>query len=274
MYKCEKCGKEVTEKYGSGRFCSRQCANSRTFSEESRAKKSIANKGLVAYSNGTEVRYFRDGDKIPEGFIHGNFNAVKYFENFDEYVEAVNIRDAAGACRLYNPNATYPKVIYKRVKSAHEHKLRVRQSRDFYTAACKASIAKHNQQVLEEYEQLLATKAANKSFSVDNTFVFAKYLSVTMPNHPRQHQGHVFVHILLAEALLDRALGPKEIVHHKDANKLHNTFDNIYIFDSLASHARFHHSSCGWLRIEGDVLICDALSIEELKEIYSKLTFD
>lgn len=29
MYKCERCGKEVFEKFGSGRFCSRACANAR-----------------------------------------------------------------------------------------------------------------------------------------------------------------------------------------------------------------------------------------------------
>lgn len=33
-YKCEKCGKLVIEKYGSGRFCSRKCANSRIHTEE------------------------------------------------------------------------------------------------------------------------------------------------------------------------------------------------------------------------------------------------
>lgn len=38
MYFCEKCGKEVFEKFGSGRFCSRQCANSRNHSEETKQK--------------------------------------------------------------------------------------------------------------------------------------------------------------------------------------------------------------------------------------------
>lgn len=38
MYICEKCGKEVYEKYGSGRFCSRQCANSRTHTQEIKNK--------------------------------------------------------------------------------------------------------------------------------------------------------------------------------------------------------------------------------------------
>lgn len=40
-YICEKCGKLVTEKYGSGRFCSRACANSRNLTEEQ--KKHISN---------------------------------------------------------------------------------------------------------------------------------------------------------------------------------------------------------------------------------------
>lgn len=38
MYKCEKCGKEVIELYGSGRFCSRACANSRKHSEKTKRK--------------------------------------------------------------------------------------------------------------------------------------------------------------------------------------------------------------------------------------------
>ena len=35
---CEKCGKVMTEKYGSGRFCSRSCANSHKKSTDSRLK--------------------------------------------------------------------------------------------------------------------------------------------------------------------------------------------------------------------------------------------
>lgn len=38
MYICEKCGKEVHIKYGSGRFCSRSCANSKKHSEETKKK--------------------------------------------------------------------------------------------------------------------------------------------------------------------------------------------------------------------------------------------
>lgn len=45
LYICEKCGNKVYEKYGSGRFCSKSCANSRIFSEESKTKISKALKG-------------------------------------------------------------------------------------------------------------------------------------------------------------------------------------------------------------------------------------
>lgn len=37
-YLCEKCGKLVTEKYGSGRFCSRACANTRVHSDATKQK--------------------------------------------------------------------------------------------------------------------------------------------------------------------------------------------------------------------------------------------
>lgn len=38
QHTCEKCGKVMTEKYGSGRFCSRACANSRSRTEDTKIK--------------------------------------------------------------------------------------------------------------------------------------------------------------------------------------------------------------------------------------------
>ena len=38
QHTCEKCGKIMTEKYGSGRFCSRSCANSHEHSEKTKEK--------------------------------------------------------------------------------------------------------------------------------------------------------------------------------------------------------------------------------------------
>lgn len=51
MYKCEKCGKEVTEKFGSGRFCSKSCANSRVRPQEVKDKISKTIKSHITYVN-------------------------------------------------------------------------------------------------------------------------------------------------------------------------------------------------------------------------------
>ncbi len=57
---CEKCKIKHDGNFGSGRFCSRSCANSKIFSKESKIKKSIANK-----------KYYKENpDKIRRGFKH------------------------------------------------------------------------------------------------------------------------------------------------------------------------------------------------------------
>ncbi len=60
MKKCQnkKCLKEHNGSYGSGRFCSRACANSRTFSEASRLKKSKANKDFSSKNDMTRSKNF------------------------------------------------------------------------------------------------------------------------------------------------------------------------------------------------------------------------
>lgn len=40
-HRCERCGKILTEKYGSGRFCSRSCANSKKLTEEQRNERRL-----------------------------------------------------------------------------------------------------------------------------------------------------------------------------------------------------------------------------------------
>jgi hypothetical protein len=56
MKKCIKCDKEHNGSFGSGKYCSRRCANSRTFSEEAKTKKSIANKNNVPWNKGKKFK--------------------------------------------------------------------------------------------------------------------------------------------------------------------------------------------------------------------------
>ena len=52
MKRCIKCNKEHDGTFGSGKYCSVKCANSRTFSEESKKKKSEANKNQTPWNVG------------------------------------------------------------------------------------------------------------------------------------------------------------------------------------------------------------------------------
>lgn len=49
MKVCEKCGKEHNGSFGSGKFCSRGCANTRVHSKETKEKIS---KGIKSSENG------------------------------------------------------------------------------------------------------------------------------------------------------------------------------------------------------------------------------
>ena len=52
MYNCKRCNKECCVKYGSGIFCSRQCANSRLRNSEVKAKISAGVRNCSAYLEG------------------------------------------------------------------------------------------------------------------------------------------------------------------------------------------------------------------------------
>lgn len=80
---CEHCGKLMTVKFGSGRFCSRVCANSRIQTDIQNAKRSEKLKGIEYYSNGETTIGVKPNEKAPEGFIKGNFSISKLsFDGF------------------------------------------------------------------------------------------------------------------------------------------------------------------------------------------------
>lgn len=73
MYICEKCGKKVEQVFGSGRFCSRACANSRQLSAETKTKISTSllnkNKDKPHKTKVYELklkRYVREGKVFAE----------------------------------------------------------------------------------------------------------------------------------------------------------------------------------------------------------------
>lgn len=59
---CEKCGKVMTEYFGSGRFCSRSCANSRIQTSEDRLKKRLS--AILNYKKDNKRCNKKDSKKI------------------------------------------------------------------------------------------------------------------------------------------------------------------------------------------------------------------
>lgn len=66
---CEKCGKVMTEKYGSGRFCSKSCANSRTFT--SACKNQISDSIKISASKKDYIKRYCEvcGKELKRGSI-------------------------------------------------------------------------------------------------------------------------------------------------------------------------------------------------------------
>ena len=243
---CERCGKPITSKYGSGRFCSKYCAHSRIQTAEIRAKKSKAASGKKYYSNGIKTIVLRPDEDIPAGYINFNLRNSKY-SSTDEKLEA---------------------------EVKHSIRVRNKISRNFLLKKYANYIAEHNKEILLKYRAMMADLIASKkdSFQLKNIIsYYSKYPAVYMPEHARSYpNGLVFVHVLLGEFLLGRSLTSDEIVHHCDENKENNSIDNIFIFDTKSSHSRFHQSKYYWLRINGDVLHCDKVDISKLAELENK----
>lgn len=53
---CIKCNKEHDGSFGSGKYCSRACANSRLFSDDTKTKKSLANKNQIPWNVGKKYK--------------------------------------------------------------------------------------------------------------------------------------------------------------------------------------------------------------------------
>ena len=243
QHTCEKCGKVMTEFYGSGRFCSVQCANSKEQTEEMNQKRRESILGSKAYSNGNKTIFVKKNQDAPDGFIHCNFSLVRNFDSFDDCVRNLELQ--------------YTRKPNSKQRNKQRNK---RTNIQKQLLAVSDAILCHNNLILQEYESMLSRMSIGKTFDVKEDCVYAQYKAVYMTDHIKSVGYCVFLHVLLAEELLGRKLNKKEVVHHKDSDKLHNSFDNIYIFDSLGSHARFHHSKLYWLEINGDVLVCKKLT--------------
>lgn len=129
MYICEKCGKEVTEKFGSGRFCSRQCANSRNFSDIAKDKKRQAMNRIYASDKEAYMykvkkdnieRYYLNptlceicGEKLPYEKRHKKLCGSKSCKSIFESRKITQLRDRIGP---FNGHKNYKWGYYQGIK--------------------------------------------------------------------------------------------------------------------------------------------------------------
>ena len=68
------------------------------------------------------------------------------------------------------------------------------------------------------------------------------YKYIYNPIHPNATKiGYVCEHRLMMEHKLGRLLNSKEVVHHKDGNKLNNSIENLELFSSRGTHSFNEH---------------------------------
>lgn len=67
------------------------------------------------------------------------------------------------------------------------------------------------------------------------------YREVLSRDHPncRKHTKYVLEHRLVMEKMIGRYLDPKEVVHHKDGNRLNNDPSNLQLFSENREHLAY-----------------------------------
>jgi hypothetical protein len=78
------------------------------------------------------------------------------------------------------------------------------------------------------------------------------YFEVHAPDHPASRpSGWIYSHRLVASEIIGRPLLPEECVHHVDENKTNNSHSNLWVFATVADHARFHSNGIATQRTDG-----------------------
>jgi hypothetical protein len=66
------------------------------------------------------------------------------------------------------------------------------------------------------------------------------YIRIYHPDHPFAKKQYVFEHRFVAEKILGRYLDPEERIHHINEIKDDNRPENLYLFDSMKEHCKYH----------------------------------
>lgn len=125
-HKCEHCGKIMTEKFGSGRFCSKSCANSRSHTENTKEKISDS---LKDYNN-TKLNYCKNCGKQLSRNNKSGYCKQCFFKFRAISADTKNkLRDRAIERKLGGtPKKNY--ILYKGIYLDSSYELKVAKSLD------------------------------------------------------------------------------------------------------------------------------------------------
>ena len=219
--KCERCGKEHDGSFGSGRFCSKSCANARIMSTETKNKigsaiakpkkhcklcNSIIKKnnktGYCAYCLRTSKECSEIRSNLGKIASHSVKNhKKKNKEYYDNFIPSINKIDYV--YKTHNDREIQKWIDYVLSKNIIIPEHSIRQSQSYY---------------------------------------------VLTNSHKHTSGTHFeFEHNYIMNIVLDKNLTKNNTVHHIDNNGLNNSLDNLLVFENNADHVRFHHSKNAWL---------------------------
>ena len=141
-----------------------------------------------------------------------------------------------GYCRKH-----YMSLYYEPLQRAKRPKPgRVSTPRDWWHAATRCKQC--GKEFLKEHKSAKYCSSRCWGDSRMRPFILKKgYRKVLIYGHPRaDKKGYVFEHIVVAEAMIGRALRPKEEVHHLDMNRQNNVPSNLVVCKDHAEHMKYH----------------------------------
>jgi hypothetical protein len=146
---------------------------------------------------------------------------------------------------------TFPKYCSQKCHGIHKHSLKIGPTPN-YTGICeycgtefKTYRSPSNMKLTPRFCSLQclgkSQKGENNPAYNGGKYICNGYYVLFKPDHPyRDTKNMILEHRFVMECKIGRYLTSKEVVHHKDENKLNNDPENLQLFPNNSEHLKFH----------------------------------
>lgn len=159
-----------------------------------------------------------------------------------------NALNSINVSGISNPNYRHGRYIINNCKICNK----VIDGRSIYCSKCKPNGFKGKQHTVRA-KRIIGNKSKDK-FTAD--YIEKNYKSKRRGKKKRSSNGYTLIknyihpnrtvhndileHILVMSAKLKRPLTKKEIIHHKDFDKINNKISNLHLYASRSEHSKIH----------------------------------